>query len=370
MVKESVQKNYTFVSNKKIMVKNPHESLSKPDSKYDLIKFFLSLLVLAIHSTLYPMILYPWLRIAVPLFFTISSYFVFLKMKDASAEKQKAILKKFVTRNLKLYLCWFVILLPITIYVRKETYFSGSFFDGAVAILQDVLFGSTFVASWFITATVTGVLIIYALSRLIRKNWIIFLISLFTFCIVTIASSYQSVIEGTLLSDAINTYIDIFGGLVCSFPAAIFWVFIGKLFAEKNLQFKSSVLLLCLIICSCIALFSEWRFVISLDGSYNNDSYFMLAPLCVLLFFGIQKIKPTYWEHSLRFKRASTIIYVSHGSLVPIFSKLIYIAFGIRIHLLTFILTFLCCISIYVFIEIAIQKCRLPRINKVLKSLY
>ena len=40
----------------------------KYDSKYDMVKFILSLMVLAIHSALYPMVLYPWLRIAVRCF--------------------------------------------------------------------------------------------------------------------------------------------------------------------------------------------------------------------------------------------------------------------------------------------------------------
>ena len=38
------------------------------DSKYDYLKLGLSVLVVAIHADLYPLILYPWLRIAVPLF--------------------------------------------------------------------------------------------------------------------------------------------------------------------------------------------------------------------------------------------------------------------------------------------------------------
>ena len=90
-------------------------SAVKHDSKYDIVKFILSLLVLAIHSTLYPMVLYPWLRIAVPLFFMMSSYFLFSKLREASKDNHRAILRKFVVRNLQLYLCWFIILLPITV---------------------------------------------------------------------------------------------------------------------------------------------------------------------------------------------------------------------------------------------------------------
>ena len=342
----------------------------KYDSKYDLVKFILSILVLAIHCALYPMVLYPWLRIAVPLFFIMSSYFVFSKLGDTHVGEHKTIVKKFVTRNLQLYACWFVILLPITLYIRKYFSFSGTWIKSILIILKRFVFGSTFVASWFIIATVIGFLIIYFLSKLLRNDFLVLLISLSAFCIVTLASSYLSAIEGTVLSYIIAKYTKIFGVLVCSYPASLFWIFIGKMIAEQKIKFKSLRLLIFLIICSCICLFLEWKFVISLNGTYNNDSYFMLAPLCVLLFLGIQKINSFYWKPSVCFKHASTVIYVSHGSILPIVNKAISIFLNTKNTLLSFFVTLMCCIAIYVFIEFIIKKCRLPQIKKIFKMLY
>ena len=211
-------------------------SAVKHDSKYDIVKFILSLLVLAIHSTLYPMVLYPWLRIAVPLFFIMSSYFLFSKLREAPKDNQRSILKKFVVRNLQLYLCWFIILLPITVYIRRNIWFSNSFFENVLIILKSLFFGSTFVASWFITATVIGSLIIYFLSKTLKNDCIVLLFSVIAFCFVTITSSYKSVIANTFLIVVIDMYIDFFGGLVCNFPAAIFWIFLGKIFAEEKIK--------------------------------------------------------------------------------------------------------------------------------------
>lgn len=340
------------------------------DFKYDIVKFVLSLLVVAIHSELYPMVLYPWLRIAVPLFFMMSSYFLFSKLREASKDNHRAIVSKFIVRNLQLYFCWFIILLPITIYLRKESWFSNDFLETILTILKSFLFGSTFVASWFIIATIIGVLIIYLLCKLLQNNYIVFLISLFAFCVVTLASSYEYVIADTFVFVAIKGYINIFDGLVNSFPAALFWVFMGKLFAEQKIKLKSTSLLIVLMICSCIALFIEWKFVMSLDGSYNNDSYFMLAPLCVLIFLGIEKIKPLYRKNAVYFKRASTIIYVVHGSLLPVVTKLTSIVFHVRTPLLSFVFTVVGCITIYIFIEIAIKTCGKHRMIKTLKMLY
>ena len=345
-------------------------SSKKNYAKYDLLKFFLSLMIIAIHSAIYPMILYPWLRIAVPLFFIMSSYFVFSKLCSATPDKQKSIIKKFVVRNLQLYFCWLAIFLPITLYYRKREYFSHGLLGNIWAIIKSFLFGDTFPASWFIISTIIGVLIIYYLNKLLRKDYIVFIISLLVFFVVTLSSSYTSILKDTFLLTAINKYSALFGKLACSFPASLFWVFIGKIFAEKKVIIKSAKLLILLIICNCIALFIEWRFVISLDGSYNNDSYFMLAPLCVLLFSGLQKLKPLYWEHSVYFKHASTVIYVTHYTLLPIVIKLISVIFNAKIPILAFFITFLSCITIYIFIEIAVKKCRIIWINKFLNMLY
>lgn len=340
------------------------------DAKYDLLKFFLSLLVLAIHATLYPMVLYPWLRIAVPLFFIMSSYFVFSKLSGTPADAQKVVLTAFIKRNVKLYVCWFVILLPITIYIRRTVFFSHGFFVNTVTILKHVLFGSTFVASWFISATIIGVCMIYFLSKWLRNNYLLFAISFLAFCAVTLASSYSDMIADTWMASAMNRYIGVFGDFVCSYPASLFWVFMGKLFAERKIRFTSVSVLILLTLCSGVALFAEWKYVISLSGSYNNDSYFMLAPLCVLLFIGFEKIKPLYWKPSVCFKRASTIIYVAHGSLLPVVSKLTALVFRVNIPLLSFFITLIGCLAIYIVIEIAMKLIRNQRIRNMLKMLY
>lgn len=344
-------------------------TLQKNDAKYDIIKFILSVMVIAIHSALYPMVLYPWLRIAVPLFFMISSYFLFSKLRDSSAEEQKRTLKKFAIRNLQLYACWFVILLPITLHIRRDLYSSPEIFRNIIRIVRSVLFGSTFIASWYIVATVIGVLIVYYLSRFLRNNFVLFLIVLAAFCVVTLDSSYQAVIEDTFIGAGIRGYKHIFGGLVNSYPASLFWVFIGKIIAEHKLKLKSSLLIV-LSVLAAAALYLEWRFVISLDGSYNNDSYFMLAPLCVFLFLAIEQIKPIQWKYGVYLRRASTVFYVSHGSVLPVVKKLLEIVLHIKCPPVAFLITFVCCIIIYGAIELAIQICQKRKICKVLKMLY
>lgn len=46
----------------------------------DIAKYLSSFMIVAIHCGLYPKVFYPWLRIAVPMFFMISSYLLWNKI--------------------------------------------------------------------------------------------------------------------------------------------------------------------------------------------------------------------------------------------------------------------------------------------------
>ena len=71
----------------------------------DLTKFILSIMIVAIHTQLLLSILYPWLRLAVPLFFTISSFLLFKKI-NINPKEESEIIKNFCRRQIKLYLFW------------------------------------------------------------------------------------------------------------------------------------------------------------------------------------------------------------------------------------------------------------------------
>lgn len=339
------------------------------DAKYDIIKFVLSLFVLAIHTVVYPFALYPWLRIAVPLFFMMSSYFCFSKLKSEPADRHGKVLKKFALRNIKLYVSWFILLLPFTLYLRRSEYFSQGIWQGIESFIKGLFFGSTFVASWFITATIFGVLIIYYLSKWFKKKWIILSISAFIFGLVTLQSSYVSCIQETALLSAIHVASRGLGGFVCSFPAAILWIFIGKCFAEAKSKGLPLWLLAVVLTLSCVGLYAEWRFVISLDGSYNNDSYFMLLPVCCALFAIIQRIPAIHWKPSAYLKHASTIIYVSHGSFIPFCSFFLKKVLGFTTPVLDFCLTLICTLTLTVCIEFIGRKYSGKKLGKYIKWL-
>ena len=99
----------------------------------DICKFILSIMVVAIHvspvSQELRVYLLPLFRLAVPLFFMFSSYFLFLKLSTAGDGVE--VLIKYITRNAQLYLFWYVVLFFPTVMYRSETY-QAWFADGAV----------------------------------------------------------------------------------------------------------------------------------------------------------------------------------------------------------------------------------------------
>ena len=75
----------------------------------DVAKFVMSIMVVGIH-TLGKYGVYPLFRIAVPLFFMISSYLFF---SDTDKCGNAICLKKFCQSNIKLYTFWFIALMPV-----------------------------------------------------------------------------------------------------------------------------------------------------------------------------------------------------------------------------------------------------------------
>lgn len=343
---------------------------TKYDAKYDIVKFVMSLLVVAIHASLYPYVIYPWVRMAVPLFFMISAYFIFGKLHHATGEQQKEILKKYVVRNALLYVCWFVVLSPMTYLTRGQIYFGHGVGAGIRELLRNLFFGNTFLASWFIPAAVFGVLIIYVLCNRLRKDVLLMLLCALVFALVTLRSAYDAAIYDTWLGAALRAYERALGNPVFSFPAAIVWVFLGKCFAEHKVHTPPLWVLLPLLAMFCAGLYLEWRWVLSWSGSYGHDSLFMLLPVCVTVFALIERCNPIDWKWSIHFKRASTVIYVSHASILPVFNEVGRRFLGGKIPLFSFVATACTCVVGYIAIAFLAEKTKGCKIGKVFRWMY
>ena len=127
----------------------------------DLLKFTMSIVVVALHSQLcvspsspcLTALVSPWYTSAVPTFFVVSSFLFFLKLERCgSPEDERFALCHYLKRLGIFYLFWFVIMLPVTVVVRRW-YVHCDF----VLFCRALLLGSTFRGSYFIMALMVGV---------------------------------------------------------------------------------------------------------------------------------------------------------------------------------------------------------------------
>lgn len=287
------------------------------NSVYDLTKFILSIFVIMIHTNFFPQYLFPWLRTAVPIFFMLSSYLLFSKLsKIPDIGEKNTALKKFIKRNLSLYAFWFIVLLPFTVKIKKW-FTDDSMFENIRIIVKGILFGSTFRASWFITALVIAVVIVFFMSKKLSSRSIL-LISLLIYGMVCLRSGYLPILnQNETVKNFIIFYEKYFSTPYNSFPAALFWVACGKAFAEKTFNTKTKTAVFFTVI-SAVLLFAECQLSYTLTKSIKNDCYFMLVPLCISLFCIIINIKPFTLSFSVILRKSSTIIYAFHATVATL----------------------------------------------------
>lgn len=298
---------------------------------FDCIKFVLSIMIVAIHSSLLPTIMYPWLRTAVPLFFSISSYFLFQRTAAAGTyEDKKLVIKNYIIRSLKLYGFWLIVLLPVTVYVRWDNFTHGILM-AVLLCARDFLFSSTYIASWFIMASVLCALVLFVLSKYM-SNRMILIISMIIYILTSVRSSYMFLFEeGSAVVNAFNVYDQVFTVSYNSFPAGLFWMALGKAFAEKKIIVNKHVVIPGIII-SAALLYCEWLIVRHCSDLYRNDCYIMLIPLCTMLFAWMYQL-PQCCKHrntGTKMRKLSVIIYSVHGSMIPVLSAAFSLILGIE----------------------------------------
>ena len=290
--------------------------MAENGNKFDILKLVLAIFIVGIHSTRAGMILRPVFRLAVPLFFIISSYLFFLKQCTLSSwiERYKG-LKKYAKRILLLYLFWFLLLFPFTIYYRE--WYVDFCPDKLITIARSFFFGSTFVASWFLMASLVGVTIVWLLSSLKVKNSVILAIGIVIYMLCCLVSNYYNLLSHCpSFVKAYTCYTDIFTQPFNSFPCSILFVGIGKILAEKELS-PSNMLLWIVLFFSMVLLYVEFYITQHYFKAYYDDCFLLLPVACACIFMLIGQSSPRKIDFDTKKLRAySTIIYCCHGTII------------------------------------------------------
>lgn len=321
-------------------IKSETYHISVGGGKTDVLKICLSIMIVVIHTVDYG-VFSPILRCAVPFFFMISAALFWSKVQQQdNYEQKKLYLSKFVARNLKLYLFWFIVLAPITFSIKN--YFADGIFVGVINLIRSFLFSSTFRGSWFIMSLILGTTIIFYLSKRF-SNVVLLVVSVvfYLFCVLT--SNYDKLLQhNSVLNDLISSYILIFSSPFNSFPVSLVWVVISKIIVEKIFYIKNSTLVLMSII-SAVLLAFEYIIINKFNLSSNDDCYFMLLPLCVCLYMLFCRLDIGLPEMK-NLRKISTIIYCSHISISVVISYVLRHFWGTE-GVWIFLLTTIVCIS-------------------------
>lgn len=319
--------------------------LTNGGGKYDVLKIILAVLIVILHTRPLPNDFQPILRLAVPVFFIMTSFFFFNKIKDLGKEETIYALKKFVRRNLLLYLFWFVFLLPVTLY--RHDWFETGFVMGFIRMFRSFLFGSTFAASWFITSSVIAVTIITFASRWLKNVWLL-LLSLAAYLFCSIDANYHHLVCETLqIGKVFDLYHLALGVPYISFPSALVWVAIGKIIAENQIKVSLRIGLPSLVVAFAI-LFTEHYVGYAKGWILDDDCYLSLLIVCPLIFIMVSQYTIQLGNDAF-IRKLSTMIYCSHLSLLTII-EICFAHYGIdasRWILFLLCLTSASCLSIF-----------------------
>lgn len=277
---------------------------SKTYNGLDLLKFIMALFVVMIHvkpnvhSEILTTVFNPILSIAVPVFFVLSSVLIFKKSTNVNGGY--APLVRYSKRLAILYFCWLII--DIWFVIFKRPYISDGFPEGCLEFAKDLLFGTTFPGSWFLSALLVSVVIVYVGYRTIGKYAIVciaLLISLYVSCIDLLPENMRGLYEWY----ATNVRQEV--GL--SFPSQMIWVAIGLIIGinlDNVLLHKKTIypwVIGLAIVCYVLSLFWHSIFL----------KYVWVVSVCLIAFFIDLPDKPIY----KRIRNYSILIFLFHFSI-------------------------------------------------------
>lgn len=272
----------------------------------DILKFAMALLVVAIHaeavndiSGIYEVTL-PLISCAVPVFFVISAYLVFRKIRVESVTSPYRSLIHFTKRLALLYIFWMVVQLPLVLHTRH--YMEMNLFGFIYNFILDITLRSTFHGAWFLSALVVGVWMIYVSSKVAGDKiiWIVpFLLAMYVYHANKLPIEYQEIW---------NWYNNHIGNPQNSFTVSLFWISLGYITANPKLKGIIAKLKTVYVL---MVLLTAWVFCI-----WGVDLRFLMVISLFVVSFNLKtEYKPAYKI----MRQSSILIFILHFIFIGIF---------------------------------------------------
>lgn len=291
----------------------------------DILKYIMSVMIMLIHVGY--SFDFPILRVAVPTFFIVSSYFFFKKVDALSPEESKACYRKFIVRGIKLYAFWLVVLLPYMIAVKYQTRLLAEYI---VYFPLNLLLRSVFPASWYLAAYMICISLVYWGCRRVK---LLVAIGAGLYAVCCLESNYGVLIDGILPSGS-GYFAEYAKSLYISFPVGLVFVVIGKILAAREPRWQIA---LGALIVGAAGLAFEADFVVAHGLRVADDCYFSLMLFAPGLFLTVLKLPVLLDCDTTVLRRMSTINYCSHFAIIRMFSRAVHSGGAV------FALTLVCC---------------------------
>lgn len=303
----------------------------------DIAKFICALLVVGIHAQ--PLgdrlvgggYLFTTLcRIAVPFFFVTSSFLFY---------DRNASVKKYVLRLIKLDIAWTVLELSFIIY--KFYYIgSGSDVEKTFHLVQGLLWGESYMGSWFIHASWMGMLFFNWLSSHYKER-IVFIVSLLFFVMALLDTSYSFLGADTWVEGLLHK-MDSFILPSESFMIAVPYFYIGRKLSlnKKPLRIKKTIWM---FLAALVLLFAEAIVVrtncnIELSKNPRFEQFILLLPLTYFFVYALKQMRCGIHNNvSILFRQQSTLIFLLHQPLIIFTYKVVGQSMGWTLYVLVVI---------------------------------
>lgn len=281
----------------------------------DVAKMFFAIIVVGIHQPIFTgdahVATWLWMgRLAVPFFFITSAFLFFLRNPGPTE------LKKYVVRMLKLYGVWFVIMLPYTIHLRYVVDYSLA---GNVAhFLQLFLLDSTFRGSWFLSALLIVIPLVYYGERKLGLRWMLAIAVVVELFLVSYAWRFAM---PTNVADALTAFTHNFPDVHCSFLAAMIYVVIGCIIARRWTsvsQLSARRLWAAAVVLT--ALMAAW--IIAKEKCWHIDTRTVVrVPAVTAVFLAVVRSEVNLKLPYRALRKMSTIVYISHFLFIFLLSR-------------------------------------------------
>ena len=241
--------------------------------------------------------------IAVPIFFVLSSYFVFKKTRK---EKTWKPIVNFENRINSLYVYWILVLSPVILAIWHKEYLKEDISTTFLLFIKNYFFAYQFGASWFLGALIVGVPLIMFLKKVFTERFL-WLVPLIVYLYLNIADESHFIF---------SWYTENIRTPILSFPNGLLWLCLGFYMTNEKIMHQLHVIPTSIYYIMVVVYFFA--------GIIHKESTFILiVPTVVSVIMIFYKRS---WNLSVEtcifLRNCSIIIFCMHFSLISIICRL------------------------------------------------